>query len=127
MLAGKTPVLVHDACGRIEVGAGAAGDLANFTPGEAEAEFMFDSGSQRLLTGDVSGEGLSGSPHQQLARSLGADEDTVLGGTIFRDNDRLVFTENSGHYGHRWTDARRQQFQSFLSDQGIDFEYRPWG
>nr|SBP01077.1 hypothetical protein BN4615_P10593 [Nonomuraea gerenzanensis] len=38
-----------------------------------------------------------------------------------------MFTENSGHYGHRWTDSTRRQFQKFMSDQGIDFDYRPWG
>lgn len=63
---------------RIEVGGRGAGGLANFTPSGAEAEFVFDAGSRRLLTGDVSSEGLSGSPHQQLARSLGASEDTVF-------------------------------------------------
>ncbi|WP_240436707.1 polymorphic toxin type 43 domain-containing protein [Streptomyces sporangiiformans] len=49
------------------------------------------------------------------------------GGTIFRDNGRLVFTENSGHYGHRWTDATREKFQDFLKGYGVDFDYRPWG
>ncbi|MFJ9775512.1 polymorphic toxin type 43 domain-containing protein [Kitasatospora sp. NPDC101157] len=39
---------------------------------------------------------------------MGADKNTVLGGTVYRDNGRLVFAENSGHYGHRWTDATRQ-------------------
>ncbi|MVO88740.1 hypothetical protein GPA10_29285 [Streptomyces sp. p1417] len=45
------------------------------------------------------------------------DRGTVLGGTLFPNNGCLVFTENSGRYGHRWTDSTRQQFQQFQQFQ----------
>ncbi|GGT66776.1 polymorphic toxin-type HINT domain-containing protein [Streptomyces purpureus] len=130
VLAGATPVLVHNSnCGDVILGSGegTADALRAFTSTKPETEFVFDSGAGRFLAGDR--ERIPGglSPHEQLAEKAGMDRGTVLGGTLFRDNGRLVFTENSGHYGHRWTDATRQQFQKFMSDQGIDFDYRPWG
>ncbi|WP_327170164.1 polymorphic toxin-type HINT domain-containing protein [Streptomyces sp. NBC_01336] len=129
VLAGATPVLVHNTCGDVALGAGegTADALKAFTSTKPETEFVFDSGAGRFLAGDR--ERIPGglSPHEQLAEKAGMDKGTVLGGTLFRDNGRLVFTENSGHYGHRWTDSTRQQFQTFMSDQGIDFDYRPWG
>jgi hypothetical protein len=106
---------------------GTADALKSFTSTKPETEFVFDSSTKRFLAGDR--ERIPGglSPHEQLAEKAGMDRETVLGGTLFRDNGRLVFTENSGHYGHRWTDSTRQQFQTFMSDQGISFDYRQWG
>ncbi|WP_443047079.1 polymorphic toxin-type HINT domain-containing protein [Streptomyces sp. NBC_00267] len=129
VLAGETPVLVHNSGCDVALGpgGGSADALEGFTSTKPETEFVFDSGSGRFLAGDR--ERIPGglSPHEQLAEKAGMDKGTVLGGTLFRDNGRLVFTENSGHYGHRWTDSTRQQFQKFMTEQGIDFDYRPWG
>ncbi|GHE73637.1 hypothetical protein GCM10018785_47200 [Streptomyces longispororuber] len=130
VLAGETPVLVHNSnCGDVVLGPGegSADALTGFTSTKPETEFVFDSGGGKFMAGDR--ERIPGglSPHEQLAEKAGMDRGTVLGGTLFRDNGRLVFTENSGHYGHRWTDSTRQQFQEFMSDQGIEFDYRPWG
>ncbi|MCZ4099793.1 polymorphic toxin type 43 domain-containing protein [Streptomyces sp. H39-C1] len=119
----------NSGCGDVALGRGTnSGDaLSSFTSPKPETEFVFDSDAGEFLAGDR--ERIPGglSPHEQLAESMGADKNTVLGGTIFRDNGRLVFTENSGHYGHRWTDATRQQFQEFLNGHGIQYDYRPWG
>ncbi|WP_258574746.1 polymorphic toxin-type HINT domain-containing protein [Streptomyces shenzhenensis] len=129
VLAGTTPVLVHNTCGDVELGPGinSADAMSAFTSPKPETEFVFDASTGKFLAGDR--ERIPGglSPHEQLADSIGADKNTVLGGTIFRDDGRLVFTENSGHYGHRWTDATRQQFQEFLNSYGIQYDYRPWG
>ncbi|WP_285490137.1 polymorphic toxin type 43 domain-containing protein, partial [Amycolatopsis taiwanensis] len=131
VLAGSVPVLVHNSgCGDdVALGPGIkSGDaLSSFTSPKSETEFVFDSGTGKFLAGDR--ERIPGglSPHEQLAESMGADKNTVLGGTIFREDGRLVFTENSGHYGHRWTEETRQQFQEFLNRYGIQYEYRPWG
>jgi hypothetical protein len=38
----------------------------------------------------------------------------------------MEFDENSGHYGDRWTDETRQQFQNFLSTYGIDSTHTEW-
>ncbi|MEU6935658.1 polymorphic toxin-type HINT domain-containing protein [Streptomyces rubiginosohelvolus] len=129
VLAGQTPVLVHNSNCDVILGAGegAADALRAFTSTKPETEFVFDSGAGKFLAGDRDRIPGGLSPHEQLAVKADMDRGTVLGGTLFRDNGRLVFTENSGHYGHRWTDATRQQFQKFMSDQGIDFDYRPWG
>lgn len=130
VLAGRAPVLVHNnECGDVVLGQGegTAEALRSFTSTKPETEFVFDSSGGRFLAGDRERVPGGLSPHEQLAENAGMDRGTVLGGTLFRENGRLVFTENSGHYGHRWTDSARQQFQSFMSDQGIDFDYRPWG
>ncbi|SEP85722.1 polymorphic toxin-type HINT domain-containing protein [Streptomyces radiopugnans] len=128
-LAGETPVLVHNSDCDVVLGPGegSADALRAFTSTKPETEFVFDAGAGRFLAGDR--ERIPGglSPHEQLAEKAGMDRGTVLGGTLFREDGRLVFTENSGHYGHRWTDAARRQFQKFMNDQGIEFEYRPWG
>ncbi|UBU12521.1 polymorphic toxin-type HINT domain-containing protein [Nonomuraea gerenzanensis] len=130
VLAGETPVLVHNSgCGDVVLGAGggSAEALRSFNSTKPETEFVFDPNAVAFRAGDreVIPGGLS--PHEQLAEAAGMNREAVLGGTLFRDNGRLVFTENSGHYGHRWTDSTRRQFQKFMSDQGIDFDYRPWG
>ncbi|MER7818563.1 polymorphic toxin-type HINT domain-containing protein, partial [Streptomyces sp. NPDC096153] len=132
VLAGTTPVLVHNSggsCGLIKLGPDidSADDLKAFHPSAPEIEYVFEPSTGRFLTGDPSHMNLQGSPHEQLARALGADEKTVLGGTIYRNDGRLVFTESSGHYGHRWTDATRRQFQEFLDKYGVEFDYSPWG
>ncbi|MFJ9847315.1 polymorphic toxin-type HINT domain-containing protein [Kitasatospora sp. NPDC101155] len=130
VLAGSTPVLVHNSgCGDVTLGPGVkSGDaLSAFTSPKDETEFVFDSNTGKFLAGDREPIPRGPSPHEQLADAMGADKNTVLGGTIYRDNGRLVFTENSGHYGHRWTDATRQQFQEFLNGYGIQYDYRPWG
>ncbi|MFE4255509.1 polymorphic toxin type 43 domain-containing protein [Streptomyces sp. NPDC056910] len=120
---------MHNTCGDVALGSGggAADALKSFKSTKPETEFVFDASAGKFLAGDR--ERIRGglSPHEQLAEKAGMDTGTVLGGTLFRDNGRLVFTENSGHYGHRWTDSTRQQFQTFMRDQGIDFDYRPWG
>ncbi|MCE6994367.1 polymorphic toxin type 43 domain-containing protein [Saccharothrix sp. S26] len=132
VLAGETPVLVHNngpECGliRLDPGSDSADALKGFEPSAPEIEYVFEPGTGRFVTGDSSDLRLPGSPHEKLARSIAADEGSVLGGTIFRDGGRLVFTENSGHYGHRWNDAHRRQFQQFLDDFGVEYDYRPWG
>jgi RHS repeat-associated protein len=113
----------------IELGPGvkSAKALKGLNPSAPEIEYVFEPGTRRFVTGDASSLNLAGSPHEQLARSIGADEGSVVGGTIYRSEGRLVFTENSGHYGHRWTDDTRQQFQDFLKGYGIEYDYRPWG
>jgi hypothetical protein len=68
------------------------------------------------------------SPHQQLARSIGADPNTVLGGIVRRQSDGTFdFDENSGHYGERWTPALTNQFSEFLSQYGMPHVTTPWG
>ncbi|SDF80877.1 toxin 43 [Lentzea fradiae] len=102
------------------------GDLFVDSP-KPETECVFEPRAGKFLAGDRERIPNGLSPHEQLAEAMGADKTTVLGGTLFREKGRLVFTENSGHYGHRWTNATRQQFQEFLNGYGILYDYRPWG
>ncbi|WP_328611702.1 polymorphic toxin type 43 domain-containing protein [Amycolatopsis sp. NBC_00345] len=131
VFAGGVSVLVHNSgpgC-LIELGPGikSADALKQLNPSTPEVEFVFEPSTGRFLTGDPSDIGLVGSPHEQLARALDADENAVLGGTIYREGGELVFTENSGHYGHRWDGMTRDQFQAFLNSYGVIYRYKPWG
>ncbi len=67
----------------------------------------------------------SGSPHQTLARAIGADERTVCGGVIHFPADidgprsltvltRLTTTEFSGHFWEHWTDPIREQYKKYM-------------
>jgi hypothetical protein len=138
VLAGSVPVLVHNcggsgpASGILEVSDSVKSTKAfqNYSPsGRGGIEYVFDPANNRLLVGAPKPHlGISGSPHERLARAGSIDESTVLGGIFRRDvNGRIGFDEQSGHYGGRWTNETRQQFDDFLSGHGIDAEYTPWG
>jgi hypothetical protein len=68
---------------------------------------------------------LNGSPHQTLARAIGADETIVCGGTIRFPSEvagprslgvltRLTTGEFSGHYWEHWTNPIRDQFRKYM-------------
>jgi hypothetical protein len=90
--------------------------LQNYYPKNGSIEFIFDPETHTFAAGKpASYLGIMGSPHQQLARSVGANESTVLGGEFARGGSGTIITnEYSGHYGARWTLALRQQFVDFL-------------
>ncbi len=73
---------VGPSCVLIELGPGvkSADALKAFNPSAPEIEFVFEPRTGRFITGDPAHLGLEGSPHEQLARSIDADEKTVLGG-----------------------------------------------
>jgi RHS repeat-associated protein len=136
VLVGTTPALVHN-CGGSGPVAGvlevsdkvkSLNAFRNYTPSRGGMEYVFDPKTERLLVGEPrSYLGIKGSPHEQLARSGNLDEGSVLGGTFSRDSSgRGVFTENSGHYGQRWTPELRTQFDGFLDRFGIDHEHMSW-
>jgi RHS repeat-associated protein len=136
--AGHTDVLVHNCggsgpvAGVLEVSGSVKSIKAfkNYSPsGRGGIEYVFDPDNGRLLVGAPKAHlGFKGSPHQQLARAGGLDESRVLGGMFRRDgNGKVGFDEASGHYGERWTNGARQQFNDFLGNHGIDAAYTPWG
>jgi filamentous hemagglutinin len=95
--------------------------LRNYKP-QRGVEYVFDATNGRFAVGrPAASTGLRGSPHEQLAQSIGANPSTVVGGTLTRDA-RGVFntTENSGHYWQNWTNEIRQQFVSAMREYGID-------
>jgi hypothetical protein len=131
VLAGTTPVLVHNSgCVDIEMGpgAGSADALKAFVSLKPETEFVFDPGTGRFLLGDR--EPIPGglSPHEQLVAKLGADPKTVAGGTMYRNADGgLVFTQESGHFGQNWTPQVWSQFQNLMKSSGVRADFQSWG
>jgi filamentous hemagglutinin len=92
--------------------------LQNYNPRGGGAEFVFDPVTRTFVTGKPVRNQGDGSPHEQLARSIGADESKVVGGTMQRGPNGEFFTnENSGHYGQNWTPEIRVEFQKWLSSR----------
>ena len=62
-------------------------------------------GSGRFAVGRVGG-------HPELARSIGANPDQVVGGMFRRGSNGEVLTnEQSGHFYQNWNPVVREQFQ----------------
>jgi len=103
------------------------GALRNYRP-KGGVEFVYDPSTNTFVVGRPLRGLFDGSPHEQLARSIGAYDRPVVGGTFNRGlNGEVITTEQSGHYGPNWTDATRQQFQSWLSDRlGLVVEHGAW-
>ncbi|MEV4227085.1 polymorphic toxin type 43 domain-containing protein [Streptomyces bobili] len=127
VLAGETPVLVHNAdCklagsgpspGILEVSdrAKSVAAVRNFYP-TGGRDFVFDPSTGRFATG--ADQGIGG--HTFLRTSIGADESTVVGGRLTRGpNGEFLTNEHSGHYGTNWTDAVRSQFTAFMEGHGF--------
>lgn len=102
--------------------------LANYYPPEGGIEFVFDPRSNTFVVGrPAASSGLTGSPHQQLARSIGADESSVVGGMFRRGPTGQVYTDqSSGHYHKNWTEAIRKQFTTYLNEAtGLTIIHEP--
>jgi len=68
--------------------------------------------------------GLTGSPHEQLARSIVADESVVVGGIFQRSADgRILTNEQSGHFFQNWTPAIREQFVRVMKELGVNIDH----
>jgi filamentous hemagglutinin len=97
------------------------GALRNYYP-QNSVEYVFNPQTGQFVVGrPAASAGFNGSPHQQLAQSIGADRSTVVGGTLTRRSDGVfVTTENSGHYWQNWTPAVREQFVDTMRGYGFD-------
>ena len=139
--AGTTPVLVHNMCG--DGSAAAEGGLAgsgpvpgvlevsgrvksvrafrNYNP-QGGVEYVFDPATSRFAVGRPGlASGLKGSPHQQLADSIGADQSGVVGGMLRRGSGgEFITDEMSGHFYQNWTPEIRSQFADFMQSFGLD-------
>lgn len=110
--------------GVIEVSSGVKSTAAfrNLNPSTAR-NFIFDPASERFLVGEAS----KGSGHWGLARTIGANENLVVGGELMRGSGgRYLTNELSGHYGPNWTPAVRQRFNEFMKRFGFAVEHTPW-
>jgi RHS repeat-associated protein len=95
--------------------------LRNYNPRRG-VEYVFDPTNGKFAVGRPSaGAGLRGSPHEQLAQSIGANPSTVVGGTLTRGASGIFkTTENSGHFWQNWTNEIRQQFVRTMQGYGFD-------
>ncbi|MBB4223937.1 two-partner secretion domain-containing protein [Variovorax guangxiensis] len=103
--------------------------LKTYTPsGRDGIEFVFDPTTMTFAVGKPRSGLFEGSPHQQLAQSIGANDATVVGGTFSRAPDgSIITTENSGHYGQNWTPETWKKFQDWLSNRlGTPVNHQPW-
>ncbi|MBY8853424.1 hypothetical protein K7G98_36410, partial [Saccharothrix sp. MB29] len=91
VLAGETPILVHNCGSGSAPGVLEVSDQVSSTrafhrcspSGRGGVEYVFDPVAERLLVGAPKVNlDLEGNPHQQLARSGGLDESSVLGGAF---------------------------------------------
>ncbi|WP_195763475.1 polymorphic toxin type 43 domain-containing protein [Duganella guangzhouensis] len=90
--------------------------LKNYFP-RGGVEFVYAPKNNRLAAGKPRRHvQLCGSTHQQLAASIKATPNSVLvGGTLSRDaTGALLTSEQSGHYGDKWTPVIRIQFTIWL-------------
>ena len=102
--------------------------IKNYYPKDGGIEFVFDPKTNTFVVGKPPKGIFEGSAHQQLARSIGSDESTVLGGTFSRGSKGEIFTtEHSGHYGKHWTEQLRQQFQNVMKEYGLPVIHENWG
>ncbi|CAI1728408.1 hemagglutinin repeat-containing protein [Serratia fonticola] len=102
--------------------------LNNYYPKGRGVEFIYDPITNTFVTGRPASGLFTGSPHQQLAQSIGAADRPIVGGTLMRKADgTFITTENSGHFGSNWNDAIRQQFQTWLSGRtGMSVQHTNW-
>ena len=117
-LSGSGPVPgVLEASGRVKSFAA----LRNYNP-KGGVEYVFDPATGTFAVGRPAvGAGLKGSPHEQLAQSIGANPSTVVGGTLTRGgNGAFITTEQSGHFWQNWTPEIRQQFVGTMRGYGLD-------
>jgi len=90
-------------------------------------EFIFDPTTNTFIVGDTPQLRME-SPHESLVRVSGTNYREVVGGTISktRDSNHIRTTENSGHFGTRWTDKIRKQFVEFMNQQDIIVDHEVW-
>lgn len=105
--------------------------LKNYkSSGRDGIEFVFDPTTNTFAVGKPKAGLFDGSPHEQLARSISANESKVLGGTFSKNADgSITITDNSGHYGRRWSSETLSSFQNWLSNRlgtQVNFQsYKP--
>ncbi len=104
------------------------GTLRNYRPKGGGVEFVYDPGQAQFVAGRPRTAGLTGSPHQQLARAIGALDERVVGGILRRRADDAFLTaEESGHYGANWNAQVRQQFVAWLEKRtGVRVYHQTW-
>jgi hypothetical protein len=92
--------------------------LRNYYPRQGGIEFIFDPMSSTIVVGRARVQ--TGSPHESLAASVGANPNRVVGGMFWRvDGGSIQTNEFSGHFWQNWTPQIRQQFVDFMNSKGL--------
>lgn len=87
-------------------------------------EFVFDTETGTFVVGRPPYGLFSGSPHQQLAATIRANESTVLGGTLQSNGNGIFLTnEASGHFFQNWNALTRNQFQTTMNNYGFTIQH----
>ena len=99
-------------------------------PGGGGIEFVFNAESEQFVVGRPAAYvRRGGSPHQELARSIGATGPRVVGGIFGRSlsTGEILTNEYSGHFGRNWTPQIREQFKAFLERMtGLPVNHSEW-
>jgi hypothetical protein len=96
------------------------GAFNNFRP-SSPRDFVFDPVTNRFA---VQGKSVEKLGHTWLRWSIGASEDTVVGGTLTRGpGNKIITNEHSGHYGTNWTDSTRSRFVDFMNNYGFEVKH----
>ncbi len=80
-------------------------------------DFIFDPKSQRFIMGRNS----LGHDGIRMAGNIGHKD--IVGGSIWRQNGKLMTDQSSGHYGTNWTASIRAQFTKFMKQNGVDVSH----
>ena len=85
---------------------------------------MFDPKTNTFVVGKPKQGLFAGSGHEKLARTISADESTVVGGMFSRGaNGEILTNEASGHFHQNWTPEIRQKFQEVMQQYGLQIEH----
>ena len=90
----------------------------NYNPSSELVEFVYDVKNDTFAVGKPKPYvNLTGSPHQKLAASIGADPTNIVAGMFRRHtNGEIMLNEHSGHFWQNWDKIPgvREKLKQFL-------------
>ena len=92
--------------------------VRNYKPAGERVEFVYDVKNNTFAVGKPKPyANLTGSPHQKLAASIGADATNIVAGMFRRGADgQIMLNEHSGHFWQNWDkiSSVREKLKQFL-------------
>ncbi|PPU83914.1 filamentous hemagglutinin [Xanthomonas sacchari] len=87
-------------------------------------EFVYDPTTSMFAVGKPNVD-LQGSPHEQLAKTIGASPDDVVGGIFRRDavTGEILTNESSGHFHQNWNNEVRKTFIKDMNNHGVEVNH----
>jgi filamentous hemagglutinin len=110
----------------LEPGSISSKSINNYFPSTSTTsiEFVYDPTTSVFAVGKPN-VNLQGSPHEQLAKTIGPSVDDVVGG-IFRRNTvtgEILTNESSGHFHQNWNDEVRKVFIKDMDNYGVNVNH----